>query len=198
MLRHALAIASEPDAQAEITVVTPALAPSSSPMTAAGAVGHELLDHERGHRAQALGPHGVVGEQQFFRRAHPGADGHRQASGVDLRGAGVLPRPAADHRGHPLQIRHPAELDFVELALEILQQMPTDANRQVVLLDERILERADPGLPVEELLPGVLGVGRERGRHGDASDDHVGKTVTGCQLSPSVEALSRCPSAGPQ
>ena len=39
MLRQALAIASEPDAQAEITVVTPAFAPSSRPITAAGPLG---------------------------------------------------------------------------------------------------------------------------------------------------------------
>ena len=48
---------------------------------------------------------------------------------------------------------------------------------QVVLLDERVVEQSDAGLSVEQILPGVLSVGCQRGRHGDASDDHVRQTV---------------------
>lgn len=97
------------------------------------------------------------------------------------RGSGVLPGPAADHRRHPLQIGHPAELDFVELVFEVLEEMAADPDRKVVFLDEGIFQRTYAGLPVEELFPGVLSVGRERGRHGEASDDHVRQTVTRCQ-----------------
>jgi len=68
------------------------------------------------------------------------------------------------------------------LAVEFLEQVPADANRQVVLLDEVILERPDSTLPVEQQLPGVFGVGCDRGRHGDASDDHVWESVPRAQL----------------
>ena len=42
MFRHAWAIASDPDAQAAIGVETPALAPRSSPTTAAGPLGMNI------------------------------------------------------------------------------------------------------------------------------------------------------------
>ena len=55
--------------------------------------------------------------------------------------------------------------------------MAADADRKVVLLDERILELADTALPVQQPLPGAFRVGCQGSRHGDAGDDHVGEPV---------------------
>jgi hypothetical protein len=61
--------------------------------------------------------------------------------------------------------------------VEILEKVSTDSHRKVVLLDERILELADAALAVQQLLPGVVGVGCQGSRHRDTGDDHVGETV---------------------
>lgn len=66
--------------------------------------------------------------------------------------------------------------------VEFLKQMSADANWQVELLDEWVIERTDPALAVQQQLPRSLRVGRERGRHGDAGDDYVGKGFPGNQL----------------
>ena len=107
----------------------------------------------------------------------PGADRHHQPLGIDLRRAGVLPDPPADHRGHLLQVGQPAQFDPRQLTVEILEQMPTDANRQVVLLDERVIEKADTALTVQQLLPGVFRIGCQGSRHRNAGDDHVGEAI---------------------
>jgi hypothetical protein len=58
--------------------------------------------------------------------------------------------------------------------VKILEQMPADANRQVEQLDEFILQPADPSLPVQQLLPGVVNTCGERSRHRDTGDNHIG------------------------
>lgn len=65
--------------------------------------------------------------------------------------------------------------------LEVLEKVPADPHRQVVLLDERILEPADAALPVEQLLPGGFGIDGQRRRRRHAGDDDIGKSVTRCQ-----------------
>jgi hypothetical protein len=69
-----------------------------------------------------------------------------------------------------------------QLTVEILEQVPTDANREVELLDEGIVELADPALSVQQLLPGVVSVGSQRSRHRDAGDNHIRETVSGREL----------------
>src|ERR1700760_542655 len=54
--------------------------------------------------------------------------------------------------------------------------MAADADGQVVLLDERILELTDAALPAQQLLPRAIGIGCQRGRHRDAGDDHIGES----------------------
>src|SRR5262249_41449681 len=95
----------------------------------------------------------------------------------------MCPRPSTDDRRHPLQVRQPTQLYPRQLTVEILEKMPSDADREVVLLDERILEFADPALPVEQPLPRGFGVRCQRSRHREPGDDHVGKTVPCSQRS---------------
>src|SRR5260370_40234683 len=59
--------------------------------------------------------------------------------------------------------------------------MSADADRQVVLVDERIVEFADSALTIEQSLPGGLGIGRQSSRHGNAGDDHCGEPVPRCE-----------------
>ena len=127
---------------------------------------------------QTLCPHAVVGEQQFLAAAHAGADRHHQPPGVDLGRARVLPRPPADDGGHLLQVGEPTQFDPRQLAVEVLQQMPTDAHRQVVLLDEVVIQGADAALPSSSALPGAVGVGCQGSRHGKTGDDNVGETAS--------------------
>ncbi len=75
--------------------------------------------------------------------------------------------------------------------VEFLKQMSADANWQVELLDEWVIERTDPALAVQQQLPRSLRVGRERGRHGDAGDDYVGKAFP---VTSSVIGLANVPS----
>ena len=92
-------------------------------------VRHELLHRQRGHAPQALRSHAVIGKEQFLARAHAGADRDHQPPGVDLRRPGVLPEPPAQHCGHLLQVGQPAQLDLRQQVVEILEEMPPDANR---------------------------------------------------------------------
>ena len=55
--------------------------------------------------------------------------------------------------------RQPAQFDPRQLTVEILEEMPADADRKVVLLDERIVQLADSTLSVEQRLPGAVRVG---------------------------------------
>ena len=98
----------------------------------------------------------------------------------------MLPDPPAEDRGHLLQIRQPTQFDPRQLAVEVLQKMSADADGQVVLLDERVLELADPALSVEQPLPCGFCVRRQGGRHRKTGDDHVGETV------PRGKAGQRC------
>jgi hypothetical protein len=61
--------------------------------------------------------------------------------------------------------------------VEILEKVPADTDRQVVLLNERIIELANAALPVQQLLPGVVRIGCQGGRHRNARDDHIGEAV---------------------
>ena len=179
---QARAMASEPEAHAEIEVITPALALPLQTDRGSCGVGHVHLHGQRGDRPQARCSHAVVGEDQLLAGAHAGADGHQQPVGIHLGRTRVLPDPPAQHGGHLLQVAHPAVLDPVQLAVEFLEQMPTDADWQVELLDERVLERTDAALPVQQQLPRGLRVGCQGGRHGDAGDNDVGETVPRSQL----------------
>ena len=58
--------------------------------------------------------------------------------------------------GHLLQVGQPTQFDLGQLAVEVLEQVSTDADRQVVLLDEGVFERADAALPVQQRLPGAI------------------------------------------
>ena len=60
-----------------------------------------------------------------------------------------------------------------QFLVEGLQQMTADANRQVELLDERVLERADTAATVEQRLPRALGIGGQGGRHRHPGHHHV-------------------------
>src|ERR1700761_52066 len=77
--------------------------------------------------------------------------------------------------------------------VEILEQVPTDANRQVELLNEGIVKLANPARSVQQLLPGAVGVGSQRCRHRDAGDDHIGQTISGRELRHSVAPLLSFP-----
>src|SRR4051812_3186279 len=55
--------------------------------------------------------------------------------------------------------------------------MAADPDREVVLLDERILELADTALAVQQLLPRAVRVGCQCGRHRNTGDDHIGETA---------------------
>jgi len=65
------------------------------------------------------------------------------------------------------------------LFVEILQQMPADANWQGELVNEFIFEPADPALPVQQLLPGRFNIRSERRRHRHTGDNDIGETVSG-------------------
>ena len=147
------------------------------------AVGHVHLNDQRRHRTEAPGPHAVIGEHEFLGRAESGADRHHQPAGVDIRRAGVLPHPTAHHSSHLLEVGVAPLLDPVQLGLEVLQQVSADADGQVVLLNERIVQETDSALPVQQFLPRVLGIHGQCRRSRHASDDDVRKAVTGCQLS---------------
>ncbi len=148
-----------------------------------GGVGHVHLNRKRRNRFQPFGPHPVIGEHQFLGGSHAGADRHHQPLGIHLGGAGVLPDPPTQDRGHLLQVRQPTKFDASQLAVELLDQMPTDSHRQVVLLDELVVEKPDTALPVQQLLPGAVGIGCQGGRHRNAGDDHVGEAVPRRQTS---------------
>jgi hypothetical protein len=61
----------------------------------------------------------------------------------------------------------------------VLAERAADADGKVVLVDEGLVEQADTALALQQLLPGVFGVGRQgiARRHG--GDDDVGQTVAG-------------------
>jgi hypothetical protein len=65
------------------------------------------------------------------------------------------------------------------LFVEILQQMPADANWQGELVNEFIFEPADPALPVQQALPGGLDIRGERRRHRHTRDNDIGKSIPG-------------------
>ena len=90
------------------------------------AVGHVHLHGQRRDRLHAACAHAVVGENQLLAGAHAGADRHHQPVGVHLGRTGVFPHPPAQHRGHLLQVAHPAVLDRGQLAVELLER---DAHR---------------------------------------------------------------------
>ena len=140
-------------------------------------VRHVHLHDQRRHRPQPLRPHGVVRKEQFLAGAHAGTDGHHQPLRIDVRRPGLLPYAPTQNGRHVLQIRQPAQFDPRQLAVEILQEMAPDADRKVVLLDERILELADPALSVQQPLPRGVRIGCQGSRHGNASDDNIGESV---------------------
>ena len=141
------------------------------------AVGHVHLHGQRVDGLHAARAHVVVPEDHLLGGTHAGPDRYRQPVGVHLGRSRVIPHSAAQHGGHLLQVAHPAVLDPRELAVEFFDEVPTDADRQVELLDERVVERADTALAFEQQLPGVLHVGSQGSRHGNARDDHVGETL---------------------
>ena len=65
------------------------------------------------------------------------------------------------------------------MLVEILAEFTADTNRQVVLVDERLVQSADPALALQQLLPGVLGIGCEGIARREGCDDDVGKSVAG-------------------
>ena len=140
-------------------------------------VRHVHLHDQRRHRPQPPRPHAVVREEQFLGGSQAGADRHHQPLGIDVGLPGVFPGAPADHRRHLLQIRQPAQLDPRQLTVEILQEMPADADGQVELLDERVLELSDPALAVQQSLPRSFRIGCQGSRHRNAGDNNVREAV---------------------
>ena len=157
-------MAAAPEASASTGDVIPALAWTSSPTAAAGAFGMCICT------ASGLTPRAgrvpctcvVLQDDHRLGAAQREPDRDQQPAGVDLGRSGGLPQPPTQHQRHLLHVRQPAQLDAVEVLVEILPQCTADANGRVELVDERLIESADAALALQQALPGVLGIGRER------------------------------------
>jgi hypothetical protein len=113
-------------------------------------VGHEHLHGKGRDGSETLFAHVVVGKDEGFRRADAGTDGNRQPVGVHLGAARVVPHPSTKHGRHLLDVAQPAQFDSGQLAVEVLEKVSADADREVVLLHEWIFERADSALSVKQ------------------------------------------------
>ncbi len=142
-------------------------------------VRHVHLDGQRVSRPHSAFTESVVEEDHRLRGAQRDPDRDEESAGVDLGRSRGLPQPAAQHPRHLLHVRQAAQLDTIEVLVEVFAEFTPDANRQFELVDERLIQSANPALALQQLLPGVLSVGREGSARCDGSDDDVGKSVAG-------------------
>ena len=176
--RHACAMPSEPEAQAEIGVLTPALALRSSPTAAAAAFGMYICTASGDTARRPLPRKRLVGVQQFLARAHAGADRHHQS----LRGRPRVNRRAPTPAGSStvdICCRYDSRRSSTRVSSlsKSSRRWPPMRTGRSYCSTNGSSSSTDAALPVQQPLPGGLRVGRQGGRHRESGDDHVGETV---------------------
>src|ERR1700722_10337389 len=152
MLRHASAIASAPEAQAETGVNTPAPAPRSSPTAAAAALGMAFCT-----------PNGEIARVPLSRmssltQTNSSVEPITVPMDTISQLVSTSGEAAAGHGRVLLQEQKSKQLAPRQLLVEILQQMPADAHRHRVLVDKFIVEPTNPTLAVQQPFPGTQNI----------------------------------------